>query len=59
MSTVEKLGLMLVALGIFAVVFVGILVIAARFSGRVGERIQAGSFVLPAVLFIIVGSTLR
>ena len=55
MSTVEKLGLMLVALGIFAVVFVGILVIAARFSGRVGERIQAGSFVLPAVLFIIVG----
>ncbi|MBM6545612.1 sugar ABC transporter permease [Janibacter sp. YIM B02568] len=55
MSTVEKLGLMLVALGIFAVVFVGILVIAARFSGRVGERIQAGSFVLPAVLFIMVG----
>ena len=55
MSTIEKLGLMLVALGIFAVVFVGILVIAARFSGRVGERIQAGSFVLPAVLFIIVG----
>ncbi len=55
MSTVEKLGLMLVAIGIFALVFVGILLIAARFSGRTGERIQAGSFVLPAVLFILVG----
>ena len=55
MSTVEKLGLMLVAIGIFALVFVGILLIAARFSGRTGERVQAGSVVLPAVLFILVG----
>lgn len=55
MSTPEKLGLMLFAIAVFAFVFVGILLLAARFSGRTGERIQAASFVLPTLLFILVG----
>jgi alpha-glucoside transport system permease protein len=46
---------MFVALGLFAVVFGGILLIAARFSGRRGERVQAVSFVGPALLFLAIG----
>ena len=54
MSTPETLGLMLCAIAIFAVVFIAIPLLAARFSGRTGERIQAASFVLPTLLFILV-----
>jgi alpha-glucoside transport system permease protein len=46
---------MFLALGIFALVFIGILLIASRFSGRRGEKIQAGAFVGPALLFLAVG----
>jgi alpha-glucoside transport system permease protein len=55
MSTSTKFIQMFVALGLFAVVFGGILVIASRFSGRRGERVQAVSFVGPALLFLAVG----
>ena len=55
MSTTEKFVQMFAALGLFAVVFGGILVIAAKFSGRRGERVQAMSFVGPALLFLAIG----
>ena len=55
MSTTGKFVQMFVALGLFAIVFIGILLIAARFSGRRGERVQAVSFVGPALLFLAVG----
>lgn len=55
MSTTSKFVQMFVALGLFALVFIGILLIAARFSGRRGERVQAVSFVGPALLFLAVG----
>jgi alpha-glucoside transport system permease protein len=54
-STTGKFVQMFVALGLFALVFIGILLIAARFSGRRGERVQAVSFVGPALLFLAVG----
>jgi alpha-glucoside transport system permease protein len=54
-STTGKFVQMFVALGLFALVFIGILLIAARFSGRRGERVQAASFVGPALLFLAVG----
>jgi alpha-glucoside transport system permease protein len=54
-STTGKFVQMFVALGLFAIVFIGILLIAARFSGRRGERVQAVSFVGPALLFLAVG----
>jgi alpha-glucoside transport system permease protein len=55
LSTTAKFVQMFIAMGIFALVFVGILVIAARFTGRRGERIQALSFVGPALLLLAVG----
>src|SRR5687768_10199974 len=47
--------MMFLALGVFALVFIGILLIASRFSGRRGEKIQAGAFVGPALLLLAVG----
>jgi alpha-glucoside transport system permease protein len=46
---------MFIALGVFALVFVGILVIASRFTGRRGERVQAISFVGPALALLAFG----
>jgi alpha-glucoside transport system permease protein len=46
---------MFVALGLFAVVFIGILLVAARFTGRRGERVQAVSFVGPSLLLLAIG----
>jgi alpha-glucoside transport system permease protein len=54
-TTPEKFTQMFVALGLFALVFGGILFIASRFAGRRGERVQAVSFVGPALLFLAVG----
>jgi alpha-glucoside transport system permease protein len=54
-TTPEKFTQMFVALGLFIVVFGGILFIASRFAGRRGERVQAVSFVGPALLFLAVG----
>ncbi len=55
MTTTTKFGTMFLALGIFAVVFIGILLIASRFSGRRGEKIQAGAFVGPSLILLAVG----
>jgi len=55
MTTGEKFAQMLVAVAAFAAVFGLILVVASRAEGRGGERVQAGSFVLPALLLLAVG----
>lgn len=55
MSTTGKFIQMFVALGLFAVVFGGILLLAGRLSGPRGERIQSASFVGPALLLLAVG----
>lgn len=55
MSTAEKFGQMFLAIAIFAVVFVGILVIAGRVRGRSADSVQAASFVGPALLLLAVG----
>jgi alpha-glucoside transport system permease protein len=54
-STTGKFIQMFVALGLFAVVFGGILLLAGRLSGPRGERIQSASFVGPALLLLAVG----
>ncbi|WP_101394267.1 carbohydrate ABC transporter permease [Phycicoccus duodecadis] len=43
---------MVLGLAVFAVVFVGILLFASLFKGRVGEKVQAVAFVGPTLLFI-------
>ncbi|MGN6333704.1 MAG: carbohydrate ABC transporter permease [Motilibacteraceae bacterium] len=55
MSTAEKFGQMFLAIAIFAVVFVGILVIAGRVRGRSADSVQAASFVGPSLLLLAVG----
>ncbi len=55
MSVGEKLGQMLIAIAVFGVVFIGVLVIASRFGGRRGDRVQASAFVGPVLLFLAVG----
>jgi len=51
-GTASKLGTMVLGLAVFAVVFVGILLFASLFKGRVGEKVQAVAFVGPTLLFI-------
>ena len=55
MSTGAKFGQMFVAIGLFTLVFGSILLLASRAKDRAAERIQAGAFVLPALLFLAVG----
>jgi hypothetical protein len=43
MSVGEKFGSMLIAIAVFGVVFIGVLVIASRFGGRRGDKVQAAS----------------
>ncbi|MBK8866806.1 MAG: sugar ABC transporter permease [Dermatophilaceae bacterium] len=44
---------MFFALGVFALVFVGTLLLASLFKGRTGEKIQAGAFVLPSLILLL------
>ena len=55
MSVAEKFGQMLIAIAVFGVVFIGVLVIASRFGGRRGDKIQASAFVGPVLIFLAVG----
>jgi len=55
MTTGEKFTRMLVAVAAFAAVLAFILLVASRAKGRTAERVQAGSFVLPALLLLAVG----
>jgi alpha-glucoside transport system permease protein len=55
MSVGEKFGQMIIAIAVFGVVFIGVLVIASRFGGRRGDKIQASAFVGPVLLFLAVG----
>jgi alpha-glucoside transport system permease protein len=55
MSVGEKFGSMLIAIAVFGVVFIGVLVIASRFGGRRGDKVQAGAFVGPVLIFLAVG----
>jgi alpha-glucoside transport system permease protein len=50
-----KFGLMFGAIGLFVLVFAGILLVASRVKGRAAERVQTGSFLMPALLFLGVG----
>ena len=50
-----KFGLMFGAIGLFGFVFAGILLLASRVRGRAAERVQTGSFLMPALLFLAVG----
>lgn len=50
-----KFGLMFDAIGLFGLVFAGILLLASRVRGRAAERVQTGSFLMPALLFLAVG----
>ncbi len=53
MDTATKFAQMFFALGVFAVVFVGTLLLASLFKGRRGEKIQAGAFVLPSLILLL------
>lgn len=53
-GAVGKIGTMLLGLAVFAAVFLGILLLASLFKGRVGEKVQAVAFVGPTVLFIAI-----
>ncbi len=55
MSTADKLGQMMLALGVFGVVFLGILFLASMAKGKHGEKAQAASFVGPALAFLAIG----
>ncbi|GAA1236613.1 sugar ABC transporter permease [Janibacter melonis] len=54
-ETSGKFVTMLVGLAVFGAVFLGILLLASVFKGRVGERVQAAAFVGPTLLFIAIG----
>jgi alpha-glucoside transport system permease protein len=51
-SAAGKIGTMFFGLAVFAAVFIGILLLASLFKGRVGEKVQAAAFVGPTLLFI-------
>jgi alpha-glucoside transport system permease protein len=55
MSTPEKLLQLVIVIALFVGVMVAVLVIADRFRSRRGEVVQTVSFVIPAVLLIILG----
>ena len=54
-GSLTKIGTMLFGIAVFAAVFMAILLFASIFKGRVGEKIQAVSFVGPTLLFIAIG----
>ncbi|EAP98850.1 ABC-type glucosylglycerol transport system permease protein [Janibacter sp. HTCC2649] len=47
-----KLLTLLLGLVVFGAVFLGILLLASLFNGRIGEKIQAAAFVGPTLIFI-------
>lgn len=47
-----KLLTLLLGIVVFAAVFLGILLLASLFNGRLGEKIQAAAFVGPTLIFI-------
>jgi alpha-glucoside transport system permease protein len=53
-GSLAKIGTLLFGLAVFAAVFLGILLLASLFKGRVGEKVQAVAFVGPTVLFIAI-----
>lgn len=55
MSTASKFGQMVLAIGLFAVVFVGLVALASRVKGRAGGWTQTASFVLPALFLLAIG----
>jgi alpha-glucoside transport system permease protein len=54
-SVAEKFGQMVFAVGLFAFVFIGILLLASLFKGRRGEKAQVVAFLGPAMLLLTVG----
>jgi alpha-glucoside transport system permease protein len=54
-DTAHKFVLMFEAIGLFVAVIGVILFICSRFSGRRGDRLVAGAFLLPTVLLIAIG----
>lgn len=54
-GTPGKLLTLVIGVAVFGAVFVGILLLASLFKGRIGERVQAIAFVGPTLLFIAVG----
>ncbi len=55
MSTGGKFVEMFMAIGLFALVFIGILLVAGKVQGRHAEGVQSFSFVAPALIFLSVG----
>ncbi|HMM95127.1 MAG: sugar ABC transporter permease [Micrococcales bacterium] len=53
-GTASRIGTMFLGLVVFGAVFIGILLIASLFKGRVGEKVQAVAFVGPTVFFIAI-----
>lgn len=49
-----KLLTLLLGVVVFAAVFLGILLLASLFNGRLGEKIQAAAFVGPTLIFITI-----
>ncbi len=55
MTVAEKFGQMFGAIVIFAIVFIGVLLLASLVRGRRGEKVQALAFLGPTVLLLSVG----
>lgn len=53
-SNSGKLLTLLLGVVVFAAVFLGILLLASLFNGRLGEKIQAAAFVGPTLIFITI-----
>ncbi len=54
-SVLDKLTTLVIGILIFGLVFIAILGVAALFKGRLGEKVQAATFVGPTILFIALG----
>nr|WP_235950673.1 sugar ABC transporter permease [Phycicoccus flavus] len=50
----SRIGTMFLGLAVFGAVFIGILLLASLFKGRVGEKVQAAAFVGPTIFFIAI-----
>ena len=55
MTTTHKFLTMFEAVGLFVLIVGALLAVASRFSGRRGDRVVAGVFLLPTVALIAVG----
>lgn len=55
LSIASKFGQMLLAIGLFALVFGAVLLFAGRAKGRSAERVQAASFLAPTLILLAVG----